>query len=254
MSSKHKKHGNKRFKQRNSRVMPPQNKKRPTSYADRIAPPETDVKLTYTTMVTLGTGAADESVRYKVNAVRDVDPILGSTAVPGFAEWSSIYNFYRVVKVKYSVQFCNLDLLRSFVCLTYLTNTDPGVTMPRSNVSNPLCKFRQISTQAGMNRCQIGATATLATILGANIVETDPNYSALTSADPADLIWLGVGVSSSPTGPSTSPVTCFIVIDMWTRFYDRKASLAAFLTKTLVDQKKILELEKKVLALHALTQ
>jgi len=250
-------HKNKKshIRKSNKKLMSPQLKRTPATWQNNIGPPEMDVKLTWETSAELGTSTADESVRFKINSLYDIDPLLSSTAIPGFAEWSSQYNFYRVVKVGYSVFFINRDLLRTAMCLTYLSNSDPGVTMPRSNIGNALCKYTCISTAQGMNRGRLSSTCNVSTILGSNTVETDPNYRALTNADPADLVWLGVGVSTTPTGPSTSPVTCFIVITMYARFYDRKASIPALLTTSLQDKQKIKDLEKKLAALQlSLTQ
>jgi len=55
----------------------------------------------------------------------DVDPTLGSTAMPGFAEWGALFRLYRVQGARLTVVFANAEAFCSEVYICPV-NTNPG--------------------------------------------------------------------------------------------------------------------------------
>jgi hypothetical protein len=220
----------------------------PGNYRNIIEPPETDRTLIYPFCFTLGS-AATVSRRFNPNAVYDVDPTLGSTSVPGFAELAQLYNFYRVVHTSYRVEIANTDAL-PIVGYVYLSNSDPGTSLPYANaLANPLGVWKTLSAGGGgKDTLTLKDSQTVATILGSNEVEVGEQYRALVTAVPADLLWLTVGVHSiSGTALTANAVNVVVAIKMVTRFFDRITALASFSSLSQVEKHQfMIEREKQV--------
>jgi len=164
-------------------------------------------------------------VRYQVNSAYDVDPILGSTSTPGFAEWSTLYSYYRVIKVGYKVELCNNEAFPVRV-YTLFQNTDPGTVGNLQYPGNPLSKSYLLSAKGGMDRTVLSDTKQVAQIAGARGIEFEDNYRAAVTASPIDLVWLGIGGNSIGIAFLPNGVTACGVIKMWCRFYSAKAEFS----------------------------
>jgi hypothetical protein len=208
-------------------IAPPQLMRR-GGYKTLIQPPERDVMLCFPFAFTLGSSATI-SRRFTVNGAYDVDPTVGSTSTPGFAEYAAFYNFYRVVRCSYRVSISNTDAL-PVVAYVYFSNSDPGTGLPYTVIGNPLCKWKLLSAGGGgYDTVTLGDTQTIATILGSNEVEVGEQYRALTNAVPADLAWMTVGVHTpSGTALTAGAVNVVVSIRMLTRFFDRISALVSF--------------------------
>jgi len=83
--------------------------------------------LTYQkTVAVLNAGFTYANVRFTPTSAYDVDPTLGSTAMPGFSELSGIYRFYRVRHFMARAMFSNLDAATTGTVYLTPTNIDPG--------------------------------------------------------------------------------------------------------------------------------
>jgi len=188
-----------------------------------IIPPETDVLLSFQVNKLITNAAGTTAmVRFQPNAAYDVDPILGSTNTPGFAEWATLYAYYRVVKVGYKIEICNNEAfpVRSYALFQ---NTDPGTVGNLQFPGNPMAKSYLLSAKGGMDRTTLTDTKQVATIVGARGVETEDNYRAAVTGNPLDLIYLGIGGNSIGISFLPNGITCSGVIKMWVRFYDPKS-------------------------------
>jgi hypothetical protein len=65
------------------------------------------------------------NVRFVPTDAYDVDPVVGSTAMPGFTELAGIYTHYRVNKYRCKCAFSNDETFSETVYLA-LCNVDPG--------------------------------------------------------------------------------------------------------------------------------
>lgn len=259
MSKKHEKKSKKARRNHNHQTndLAPLQMMKKGSYLDLIEPPERDVMLCYPFAFTLG-GAATISRRFNPNAAFDVDPTLGSTSTPGFAEMAQLYAFYRVVKTMYIAEISNTDALPVYA-YAYLSNTDPGTAMPYTVIGNPLAKGMLLSAGGGgKDTCVLKDSQTIATILGSNEVETDPLYRALVTTVPADVAWLCIGVHT-PGGVAivANAVNVVIRIFMLTRFFDRITALVSLKKNALLANEvaalmlELVDLKTKLGALEA---
>jgi len=128
------------------------------------APRRIRMKLRYATQGVLNhAGTVYANSRYSPIYVYDVDPLLASTAVPGLAEWGSIYRFYRTRSSEVAVTFVNKE---SFPVTCYICpiNYDPGANSLNylDYFSNTLSKVRAIGGNGGNNVCDLSSSETTA--------------------------------------------------------------------------------------------
>lgn len=132
----------------------------------------------------------------------DIDPALGSTAMPYFTELAGIYRRYRLVKCSVQFKFANRE---TFPVLVYVVpnNTDPGnnvATGQDAFYSNPRAKKMVVPGSAGNNVGKLGLTFTVAEFAGSVNVNLDDVYSARmdgTGGSPVQALTVVFGVIST---------------------------------------------------------
>lgn len=207
----------------------------------RIIAPETDVTLTYVECANLTlNGGGGVARRWTPNGAYDVDPVLGSTATPGFDEYAVFYDYYRVTSYRYEIDVANKEAF-PLVVIVLNTNTDPGTTITNwvQYSAQEYCSSKILSaTTGGSDSKTFRGAYTVAQVLGSIVPETDDLYSALTSAVPADLIWLGLGIDV----PGNTVLFTDLGIDfnikiyMNIRFYGRKIGLLTLQERMSTDR------------------
>jgi len=180
-------------------------------------------RLVYPTQARLYAGASSTvAVRYCPNNAYDVDPNVGSTSTVGFAEFSTLYGYYRVVSFKYVFELANQDTI-PINCYVSVTNTDPGTT-GASNVyyaSNPLGKQVLLAAKGGQDRARLAGSLSVARVAGAPI-ESDDDWGALVTSSPANIIFLGLGLRAIDGSNLTSGVSFSLKLEIIIRFYEPK--------------------------------
>jgi len=115
------------------------------------APRRLRASLRYSlTGITNNAGFVYTSRRYIPTYVYDVDPSLGSTAVPGLAEYGGIFRLYRVRGSQVKVTFSNKEVF-PVTCYICAVNTDPGLNTANYSyyLSNRLSKQRVVGPLTG---------------------------------------------------------------------------------------------------------
>jgi len=163
--------------------------------------------------------------RYQPTYAYDVDPALGSTAMPGFSEYAGLYRFYRVQAAKIVVRFCNEDTTLGAWCYITATNYDPGsnhvVGTTTSQLGQPQTKSVLLGSSAGGHPVAVmKAKATTASFAGAwdgNILD---NYCAPTSgaSSPANNWFFDVGVYT--TAVMTNGVGTAVTMEVDIEFFE----------------------------------
>jgi len=171
-------------------------------------------------------GAQKTSKRWKTNDAFDIDPVLGSTATPTFAEFSLFYGFYRVHRYHYRIEMVNTQ---AFPLTAYVlnVNNDPGVLGANFEAySTADFGQRKILSQSGTvgARQIFTGSHSISSIVGTIAPETEDNYRALVTGSPLDLTWLGLGLDThSATNLMTAGgVYCQLSIVLETRLFGRK--------------------------------
>ena len=187
------------------------------------------VKLRYPIQNTLTVVGTVIAKRWTPNAAYDVDPVLGSTSTPGFAEWSGLYTYYRVVKYKVHMNFVNLDNL-GVALFTYNTNVDPG-TAGSSGAQYAQSTFGRTYDLApfysGGGKVVLNQTLSVKRILGMPVMQAD-SFRSLTTSTPSDLVYFGFTILSSSGVNFTNGIQYSGYIEMDTIFFARKELLTSF--------------------------
>lgn len=183
-------------------------------------PSEVNVRLKYAVYYTTTAAATFKNLRFNPNAAYDVDPTLGSTSTPFFAEWAALYKFYRVIGYSYKIQIVNKETFPVTIIIMN-TNTDPGTGATLLGLAgNPRVTTYVLPGSAGPCTHVFRGSHRVADIVGSRAVENDDNFCALTNARPANVIWLTIGADTTSASNLTNGMVQSVEITMLVRFYE----------------------------------
>lgn len=190
------------------------------------SPDDVTVNLSYPIKGTLSTVGTVIAKRYTPNGAYDVDPVLGSTSTPGFAEWAALYTYYRVTKIKLQVTFSNLDNL-GVSLYSVFSNTDPGTA--GTNYFNYAQSafgrtFELAPFYSGRGTVTLRQTIDLEKLLGMSMQQAD-SFRSVTTSIPTDLVYWGFGIFSNAGTNFANGISYTGKIVMRTRFYSRQDQL-----------------------------
>lgn len=139
------------------------------------------VDLKYTRIYTMNSaGAVFMQQLYQTNAY-DVDASLGSTAMPGFAEWAGFYARFRPLKISYLFEISNNENF-PVLALAMLSN-DGGLTINNPEyLGNPLTKGKMMGPIGGACTATLKGGATTVTISGTRQPLFDDLYTGSTTS------------------------------------------------------------------------
>jgi len=198
---------------------------------NQVTPDEVDVILTYPAAATLLNAAGTlKAQRWTPNAAYDVDPVLGSTSTPGFAEWAALYTYYRVVSYSIDAEVANLE---AFPITVYSinSNVDPH-TIGSGYIdyqTQPYSKVAIVGAVSGKGTVRFKHNVSVSKLLGSNAVDTADSLRSLTNAVPADLVYYAIGLFSVTGANMANGVMYQVNIKMNVKFYGRQNLLTSFL-------------------------
>jgi len=194
-----------------------------------VFPDSTVSKLIfYTSPILTNNGFTYANDRWKLNSAYDVDPTLGSTAVTGFSEASSVYSMYRVLHCNFKVQFTNQE---AFPATLYLVLVGSFVGDPGANSSGSLdwmmnaYSRRQLCSQSGgMDRGTFQKSIDLAKLSGSTSYLTDDSFASLCTTNPATILYGVICADASGTNTFTTGKGFALSISytFTVQFYGRK--------------------------------
>lgn len=204
-----------------------------TNQGQHIVSDEQDVTLQYAELAELNSaGNGGIARRWTPNGAFDIDPVLGSASVAGFAEWSAFYDYYRVIRYSYEISVANIEGV-PVDCFVINTNVDPTTSITSwisySTAPHAAHKLLGLST-SGQANWRARGSYSVAQILGSKAPEYDDSYRALVTANPADLIWLGIGIQVAGSGVLTYGVSIDVRITLHLRFYGRRLGITSLKT------------------------
>lgn len=217
---------------------------------------ETDVKLKFR-HVGLNQIAQGPFVykSFTPNGAYDVDPALGSTETLGFDEYAALYSYYRVISYSYKLQVASNSTTGDSITVYALnTNTafsgSPNLSLFATTTN---CQTKMLAPYGNHSVIMMSGRHLISQILGSKAAETEDNFRAQTTENPADLIWLTIGFES---GASTNCACSWILdITMNTRFYGREVDLtlatAAARLNAKLAARTAYDLEKKIRAIKS---
>jgi len=173
--------------------------------------------------VLLNSGNTNSNKYMVPNYVYDIDPAVGSTAVPGFTELAAIYRNYRLRRFKYWVQFANLDSDAAQCCVC------PSNVALTNNMSGWQALFSNLRSKHSLTGYASGGslskpltdTVSVEDFSGVKWTGQIDNYTGLTSGSspPANLIYLFIGATTL-ANTQTSGIAADIVLDLEVEFFE----------------------------------
>jgi len=182
-------------------------------------PPIFQTKLRFSKQITMVNVASGwTNIRFSPTAAFDVDPVIGSTAMPGFTELAGIYRFYRVRGSAIKADFGNLDALAG-IAVVCPVNFDPtsNTTLFQQYLSSRSARMKPLGLSTGAGTAQIVHRLTDRDFGGALSVAID-TYTASVTAIPTNNIWWLVGAYLSAI--QTNGVFVAVEIDIDVEFFE----------------------------------
>lgn len=193
-----------------------------------VGPATRIVKLRYVDVDTPFINSATAtfaSNTYKINSAFDVNQLVGTTHMPGFAEWANFYLKYKVMATKISTEITNPSNKPYIVQL----RMEPDISAPLTwnnymqMQGNPYCKTRSISQAGGLDKIHMSMYASLGRLLGNRLVyKTDTSYEAQTNANPARTMYGSITLLSAEpvTLIGTTGVYTRTTVTMWIKLWE----------------------------------
>jgi hypothetical protein len=216
---------------------------RPVESADSMI-----VRLRYPIRGTLAAVSTVIAKRWQPNGAYDVDPVLGSTSTPGFAEYAALYTYYRVTSFKVHAKFSNLDNL-PYALYSVVSNTDPGTagTNYYDFAQSAFGRTYELAPfYSGAGSTTHRQHINISKLVGMPIKQAD-SFRSVTTAIPADLVFWGVGLYSISGSNFLNGVAYDGYIEMRVKFYARQDQLLSFLKPTPVES----EAQRQIFKIHA---
>lgn len=174
--------------------------------------------------------------KYNLNSPFDVNTALGSTAMPGYAEWAAIYDQYMVTYCKITATFA-LDngtppIYVGVVFRPVYNETNWSSWKNWMELAgNPLPHKRKLMSCAGGNKavCTVSVGCPLWRLIG-NKQEYfgSGSWTQVTTANPSRIIegFVYALSANGATYTSTILVPINVKVDMWIKFYNKKTLVA----------------------------
>lgn len=166
--------------------------------------------------------------RYRPSSAFDIDPLLGSTATPGFTELAAFYSNYRVTSSRCKFIFSNTSSVQGCVVVVLPLNVDPGSTPSLATVQSwieqPYAKIKCCGN-SGSPAVTISSDMSTEKIFGSKMVYLDDNFQSLVTTNPVNNWYWAVGAMSPLAPASAQTVNVLIDIEIGVEFFSRKALL-----------------------------
>jgi hypothetical protein len=189
------------------------------------APPRLRTQLRFRKSVGISNnGFAAANLRFSPTFAYDIDPSVGSTAMPGFTEYGGIYRFYRVTMSKI---VCSISNREAFPILAYIAavNADPGVNYSSAVAGQYMANFwsrkKMLGAISGNAQGRLGMGLTVSDFGGAsNLGVLDTYVGSTGGASPTNNVWWTVGVVSDTANLTTLGAYFEIDIEVELEFFE----------------------------------
>jgi hypothetical protein len=134
------------------------------------------------------------SWRYRINSAYDPDPLLGTGAISGFAEWAAIFTHYRILDMAYDAQIANNE---AFPLMVVAAPTLLDLGANSSNLDQipelPYGRKQILSAKGGYDKCRIRGRVSIPKLEGSREPITDQSFASQTTTNPAMIRFMNFG-------------------------------------------------------------
>jgi len=147
-----------------------------------VMPPQFDTVLSYHVqdVITNVAGTA-ASIRFTTNAY-DVDPALGSTAMPGFTEFAGFYARFRTLDMSYKFSCANQEAFSLTIIHGFSNSSIASGSVNINYAGNPLMGSTIVGPLTGDNTKVLRGKKTVVQITGTQQPLFDDIYTGSTSS------------------------------------------------------------------------
>jgi len=144
-------------------------------------------------------GFPTSSANFEPTFCYDVDPTIGSTAMPFFTEIMTLYRYYRTIKSRVKVSFAtkeNFPIVGLVHPVNYLVSAPASGAIIESFLSNRLCAQDQLATITGKDEVILHNEASTYGFAGSKWLGDEDLYSSTGTVSPANNWYWVVGIQS----------------------------------------------------------
>lgn len=201
------------------------------------------VKLNYSGLGQINTAQFSIDKQYRLNSIYDPEYNLGGQSAAGLAQWSNLYNKYRVYAVDYNITLANIQGVQSIA----------GAIVP-APAGFTLYSYGELATQAyarpfmlapvqGMNRTTIKGRLYLPKLEGQTNKQymSNPQNSAACNANPTNTNFLYMITQNIDNGANGTPnvLQWICKLRYHVEFYERKPVYVNTFDEEDVDQGRL---------------
>jgi len=172
-------------------------KKGPRNHKFMIVPPRMHKVLRYVggnNMINVG--SVNSNRRYVPTFAYDIDPLLGSTSMPGFSELGALYRQYRVATISWKAEFRNGENFNG-TCYVMPCNFDPGANSANyiSYLNNPRSTLVPIGPLTGVSIKTVKGSFSLRDFTGLpnRLLADDNTVGTIAGVSPVNNVWVAIG-------------------------------------------------------------
>lgn len=190
----------------------------PQSFPDTVI---TTLRYQDTIMNRNNVGGLVASWRYRINSAFDPDPLLGTGALSGFAEWATIYTHYRITNFRYNIQIANNETFPLMVaCAPTLTDLGANTSNLDQVPELPYGKKSLLSAKGGADKTSIRGSISVAKLEGSTEPFTDSSFASVVTTNPVMVRFFNIGFTGGST-PLVNGVFVSIRLSYRAQFYAR---------------------------------
>lgn len=188
---------------------------------------ELDIKLKYLTFESLtNIGGTVASLKFRTEAY-DVDPAIGSTAMPGFTEYAAFYSRYRPLAIGYNFTVGNQEAFPLAILHGFTQNTIASGSLGITYAGNPLFRSSLLGPLTGEGVATYRQTASVTKIVGTQQPLFDDLYTGSTTSATlatAGTVYCHIGIVA-PQALTAAGAVVKVEIILSLRFYRRNPLL-----------------------------
>lgn len=167
-------------------------------------------------------GAFSANLYFTPTFAYDVDPLIGSTAMPGFNEWTTLYTRYVVLSSHIKVDFMNNEAFPAMVFITP-TNLVVAANTTLANVrqlmAQPVSRQSKVGPLTGNGITTIQHSFTTDMFGGTPDVRLDEQYGGTGTASPVNNWNWNIGIVSGLAGTVAGQLI-HVIMDICIEFYE----------------------------------
>jgi len=163
--------------------------------------------------------------RFRPTNAFDIDPLLGGTSMPGFAELSALYLSYRVtmsrIRVRFTAGTGSLPTEVTVVPLNLDLGSTPAVSTVAGLPGQSYAKTKLLGI-AGSPTIEISSEMSTEKTYGSQAVYFDDNFSSLVTGGPTNNWYWNISGLVPSAASSASVIYVQSVMDIGIEFFDKR--------------------------------